>query len=197
MKTNKLKADTTKQNHGRPSLKDHLREHSNMLRRLYEQNGNLDAHPYACLEEFVLQHGRAYEAQPLPPIYPEGIPKSCYSNSGDLALSHDLLYVDGYFTYRGLPPIRHAWCVKPGDRRVIDITLAAIEETLVAPASAPTEYFGIPFFAETWNEELLKKADSNGWVDAPSILEGLYGISYSRLDAIVARDGARRRWPEA
>lgn len=83
---------------------------------------------------FLLEHGRAFEAQVLPSRYARMTPKACFQNALQLAERHpDLIYVEGYADR--VMPIHHAWCAA-ADGRVIDPTWERPEEGA---------YFGIPF----------------------------------------------------
>lgn len=92
----------------------------------------------AIPEELVLQHGRAYEAQPLPERYRRDVPKYCYHNAQTLAARSrgKLRYVEGYAMRADLGiPMQHAWCIDEQDR--------VVDPTWIDPEKA--EYFGVPF----------------------------------------------------
>lgn len=130
-----------------------------------------------CLDEFILNHGQSFESHPLPDEFERGKPNSCYINSGILALESGLHYVEGYLWVEGwIMPIRHAWCVRPGDDRVIDVTV-----------DVAAEYFGIAFSAHAWLESYETQYESC------SILVSRLGlIDFTFLQELIERDKERR-----
>lgn len=91
----------------------------------------------AVYYQFLLTHGRAWTAQPLPANIPRGRSRACYENAGTLALQDSrLTYVEGVAF--NLIPTGHAWVVGP-DGLVIDPTWEEPENR---------EYFGLALRTE-------------------------------------------------
>lgn len=87
-------------------------------------------------EEFVLQHGRAFQAAPRPKGVRKQRDKMCFSNAFHLAESKGYIYVEGWAI--SFIPAHHAWCVTP-DGIVVDPTWRKPEGA---------SYFGVPFRKE-------------------------------------------------
>lgn len=100
---------------------------------------------YNSIEDFVLQHGQAFEFHPLPERMERGPMKECFRNAFNMMLQerNDLIYVEG-FAYGCVIPVHHAWCVDK-DGRVFDFTW---EEGW--------GYYGIPFKREFVMETILR-----------------------------------------
>lgn len=76
---------------------------------------------YSCLADFLLQHGAAYEARPLPNGFRRMPLRQCFSNAYHLAARRrDLSYVEG-FAVNATIPVLHAWCIE-SDGGVVDPT---------------------------------------------------------------------------
>lgn len=102
------------------------------------QAGAMPLTAMARYYELLLERGRFFQPQPLPPEHRRGKAKECFTNSYKRTLIDDsLTYCEGVVALKeGLPEIDHAWCVG-ADNRVIDVTLKE-------PGAA---YFGVPFAA--------------------------------------------------
>jgi hypothetical protein len=90
---------------------------------------------HRLLAPFVLKHGQQYENVGWSKEFRPQLPQRCYLNSFNLARMHNLIYVEGFALSQGLAFL-HAWCVKPGSKRVIEVTCEF------------DDYFGIPFRLE-------------------------------------------------
>jgi hypothetical protein len=85
---------------------------------------------------FLLEHGREWEAQPLPRHYARQANQLCYMNATQLVTENPrLTYVEGYACHGGLFPLGHAWAVTK-DCKVVDPTWDYPGEST---------YFGIAF----------------------------------------------------
>ncbi len=103
-------------------------------------------HVYHCAEDFVLQHGTAYD--PASFTHVDGAPRSCYGNSLVNATAMGWSYVEGYAMGPTGLVVQHAWCVRP-DGVPVECTWPID----VIPALA---YRGVTFSIEraddcTWN----------------------------------------------
>lgn len=100
------------------------------------------------VEEAVLNHGRPFIGVERPTGYPLRKRKQCFANAGYLAYNSLGLYVEGFVSSPGQPPVHHAWVTLDG--------VNAIDVTLREP---PTDclYFGVPFPLE-----VLQK-----WIERP------------------------------
>jgi hypothetical protein len=101
-------------------MREFLDVHIQTRRMMMEQSAIYNEHPYCCIEDFLLQHGRPFMPDKLPAGIKRGAMKECFRNATQLMIEHDdLAYVEGYAC--GLIPVMHAWCV---DRfgRVVDPT---------------------------------------------------------------------------
>lgn len=94
---------------------------------------------YSCVQDYVLQNGRAWEPQELPDEFQSlrGKEKECFKNAADPVFGFDkrVRYVEGFALSGDIPfEIYHAWLVDEHDR--------VLEVTWDEPG---TEYFGIEF----------------------------------------------------
>lgn len=111
---------------------------------------------WACFEEFVLKFGVYYEWETRPKNFKQGIIKQCFSNSSLLARKHEnLVYVEGFASGQKVPlPVHHAWVVRRGSNKVIDVT---------------TEYFdtyiGVPFDTKFLKKHWRSKPKSSSLID--------------------------------
>lgn len=103
---------------------------------LREQNPSMNmkihGYAYACPQDFVLQHGTAYDPNAFELV--EGEIKACYRNSLRTAAENGCSYVEGYAMGGIGLDIHHAWCVKPDG--------TPVECTWEAPGDA---YRGVVF----------------------------------------------------
>lgn len=84
------------------------------MKKLCEYRKELYNPTYCCIEEFVMENGREFEAPGRWPDEPaqRGPMGQCFMNATSLALHSDLAYVEGYAVKADLPfPLLHAWCV--------------------------------------------------------------------------------------
>ena len=133
-------------------MKVNLQENVNTLKQSLQMMVNVrkqmplnDQFKYCCIEDFVLQHGREWKAQPLPQGIPKGPQKECFRNAILLAWDRGYTYAEGYILFH--IPILHAWCIDE-DGMVID-------NTLDSPETHP--YFGVAFDTDWASKETLKR----------------------------------------
>lgn len=108
------------------------------------------------IEHFILRHGLRYTPHPLPAGYQRGPQKQCFTNSYTLSVNEQLVYVEGYVLLPQIPiPIIHAWCVKPGSDKVIDVT-----------SSDLVEYYGVPFQSRYVVSQACATRYAGGLLDA-------------------------------
>jgi hypothetical protein len=133
-------------------LKQHM-EQMVAFRRQHAPNTQLK---WSCFEEIVLKFGQKYEWQERPKGFRRGIPKQCFFNSTKLVLRRpDLIYVEGFACLKSIAfPIHHAWCVRRGSNKVIDVT----------PANFGT-YWGIPFSTDYVRERWSKQPEGASLLD--------------------------------
>jgi len=123
------------------SIEQHLRDTVAVMRRSCETEPALRGKErlYVCVEDFLLQNGRAFNGvEPLPQGMRRGKDHECYKNAFLLMGMHpSLTYVEGVAvsTERSVPT-HHAWCVDE-QGRVIDPTWPN-----------GRSYFGVPFTRE-------------------------------------------------
>lgn len=117
---------------------------------------------YVCAEDFALREGKGYIPGPRPARFRRGLPKHCFRNAAELAAKKGLVYVEGFAA--SVIPVPHAWNVKPGSDKVIDVTW----ET---PGSA---YWGVAFDFP-YVLKCLKKSGSvlQNWRDDYKLFRGL------------------------
>jgi hypothetical protein len=120
------------------AIKDFLHATVTLISR---NNIHVRGSKYSCLDEFILEHGRAFHNVVSFKDYKlrQGIPKECYRNAALVAQRRDdLIYCEGYAT--SVIPVMHAWLVdKQGN--VIDNTW---EGGRYDDGKYPRAYFGIP-----------------------------------------------------
>ncbi|MDE2106962.1 MAG: hypothetical protein KGL39_57640 [Patescibacteria group bacterium] len=85
--------------------------------------------------EFVSEHGREFQFQPLPRGYRRMEPKACFENCWNLLKKRQTLtYCEGFASSRGIAfPVHHAWLVAD-DELVIEPTCDSFRD-----------YFGVQF----------------------------------------------------
>lgn len=148
-------------------LKQYLQDRADLIRKLYSKPDS----KYAGFEELVLDCGTAMTANPMPATIKQGLPKSCYWNSQQLAFKRkSLTYVEGYALAEDISfPIAHAWLLTPEGY--------AIDPTWETPGIC---YLGVPFSTE-WVKSVLKARKKRGRGDDLSIFECNYLEEYSLL----------------
>lgn len=101
-------------------VRDFLRT-SLAIQRLHHP-GPPPGYAYSGPTDLVLQCGRSWPAQPLPPAYARGVTGYCFDNAYKLARRSKgrLRYCEGY-AWGHFIPVEHAWCVNEEDR-VVDVT---------------------------------------------------------------------------
>lgn len=92
------------------------------------------------IEAFALRHGSCFTPAPLLPGIKHAMPKACFTNAINLALSHpELIYAEGFARRApiGEPNIyyHHGWCV--------DLAGNVADPTWVSPSG--TDYYGVAF----------------------------------------------------
>ena len=124
----------------RVTVEEYLGQAVAAVRQMVEDEGDSCPErnwPYVCVEDFVLQHGRAFiRTRPLPKGFPRGGIKECYKNAFLLMKDNPALtYVEGYACFQKslLLMHGHAWCV--------DETGEVIDPTWMNGLN----YFGVPF----------------------------------------------------
>lgn len=65
---------------------------------------------YACIEDFVLTHGKLFLAKPRPDFVKQGVMKECFKNAFDLCAATDWTYCEGYAMGEFFPML-HGWAV--------------------------------------------------------------------------------------
>jgi hypothetical protein len=115
----------TKQNDEHP-VKQYLLSHVTDAKR---REGN------TRVEEAVLNHGRPFKGIKRPKGFLLGKKGRCFANAGYLAYNLLGLYVEGFASPPGQPPVHHAWVTLDG--------VHAIDVTFRKPAT-DCLYFGIP-----------------------------------------------------
>jgi hypothetical protein len=100
---------------------------------------------HAKLAGFILDHGRAFEADAKTFKGRRMRAKNCFGNCIHKVLTNspDLTYVEGYV--QALIPIHHAWLMRK-DGSIIDPTLSLTG--LNGTARDIGDYFGVPFKAD-------------------------------------------------
>jgi len=145
-------------------------DHSAKLRRQSipaEMQGDIR---YACAEEFVLKHGRAYQSPAKDYCLPNwrGRMKMCFLNATVIALRClPLTYVEGFAI--NLVPCAHAWVINPKGQ-VIDPTWTD------APNAV---YYGVAFRTAFLRQQVVESG-YYGLLNGPysvgstGLLRGLY-----------------------
>jgi hypothetical protein len=110
-----------------PTIADELAKTADVYRQLGR---------FPSLYSVVLDHGKEYQAAPLPAGIDRGAPKQCFQNALNIADDSELAYTEGYMLRPGVPLlVHHAWCVTP-DGVVVDPTISDPETC---------GYYGIEF----------------------------------------------------
>lgn len=105
--------------------------------------------------QFVFDYGWFYEPHPLPEHVECAREGECYNNALRLALEDSsLIYVEGFASGKGGPPIHHAW-VTDGTGRVIDNTWSV-------PGAV---YAGVPFTTQFVSITGLKNEGVGSLID--------------------------------
>lgn len=122
-----------------------------------------------ALYEFILRNGKQQAGSPLPEWMPMGVPRQCFANAAQLALSCGMTYVDGFAASHVLAgyPIHHAWVLGP-EGEVIDPTWKTPEKCT---------YIGVSFDDDVLREHLLA-AGTYG------ILETVKGFNFELMSKI-------------
>jgi hypothetical protein len=107
-------------------------------------------------EGWLLKHGRAWTAAPLPEGIERGMKTRCYRNAASLAIRRrTLTYVEGYAKQAQMPiPVPHAWCVD-AEEAVVDPTWDTPESNL---------YFGVAF-QTPFLRKMLRETRRDGLLD--------------------------------
>jgi len=137
-------------------LEDHLRQ---MAEFKVAQGLTYDL-KHNSLEEFVLAHGRAYDA----PTHEEPLAtqKECFRNAFMFVLGHrDAVYVEGYAA--GIIPTMHAWAWHP-DLGTVDNTWGTATQGR-AFEGEPAQYYGVAF-SRQYLMHAVHEAGYYGLIDA-------------------------------
>lgn len=103
------------------SLRSYLTVTDVMQRSIHEASETSPYRHFAyhSYEGMVLALGEEHPWRPRPSWVEKGEDKQCFGNALNLAIEHDLVYVEGYAA--GLIPTLHAWCLD-SDGYVIETT---------------------------------------------------------------------------
>lgn len=111
-------------------------------------------HGYACLSDFILQHGREFDVGNAK-VQKNGRMKECFRNAQHLAMfpRNRYIYCEGYAN--NIIPVIHGWVIRADDLSLVETTWEELG----------TEYWGIAFNPEYVRRRMLATESYHSLID--------------------------------
>ena len=113
-----------------------LQNHLAVIADMMKKYSSPAASNFMSIQEFVLKHGKHFEARNTTEDVPSDTPQQCFKNALELAWSSDeYTYCEGFISVHGVP-LQHAWCINNKGK--------VVDPTIKRPGK-DYEYFGVCF----------------------------------------------------